>query len=577
MNLVPSHNGPHIYMAPNSISTYGNSSNCRNRSAQLFHRHDRERLSTMSDLFFSVAATTTWPTHAALVAGSADADRDTVIDPYVYLDSAAPRPMAEETLSRETTCKPVDHTQLAHDHVALWLPEKRSKDYSLRSRLRKGDDDGTTLTGAIRNLLKRALNRKSSVRGAVRNLVNGIVSAGILGVPLAFKLMGMFGGLLLLTFVAWLAEFSFRLIVLQSGGNGDPDKDTYTNLMSAAAPRWGGIAIDVAVVVGGFFTHVAYFVIVGQSFPVVLQNMYPDSDSIFVRKETYIVIVAILIWVMLYITDNVAAYEIVSWYSTIHFIVFSIMMIAYLFAYRTNALPPFEIDFFRLDRSFLQANAILSYTYQSQSLLLPLYRTMDDRTPKTITHVIRASIFLSSFMYLSVGASGYATFGRETQGNILNNFPTDALPINIIRASYSFEILTSMPTHVISQIIHMQSLVFDIKQRYPSLIPFQAKTRLGTNHTRIILTTLELAVTAFIAVLIVDNDRSFGYVVTLAGAVASAGIVYVFPGYSYLFNPRTASPKMTFRSLGAVLLIFYGVFSGAGGLWVGIENIIEGR
>jgi len=41
--------------------------------------------------------------------------------------------------------------------------------------------------------------------------------------------------------------------------------------------------------------------------------------------------------------------------------------------------------------------------------------------------------------------SGFLTFGRLTQGNVLNNFPTDNIMVNIARLCFGLNMLTTLP------------------------------------------------------------------------------------------------------------------------------------
>ncbi len=47
-----------------------------------------------------------------------------------------------------------------------------------------------------------------------------------------------------------------------------------------------------------------------------------------------------------------------------------------------------------------------------------------------VTHL---STFISMAACLAMALTGFLTFGDKTQGNVLNNFPTDNIMVNIAR------------------------------------------------------------------------------------------------------------------------------------------------
>ena len=64
-----------------------------------------------------------------------------------------------------------------------------------------------------------------------------------------------------------------------------------------------------------------------------------------------------------------------------------------------------------------------------------------DRFAK-VTHF---STGISCSACLLMAVSGYLTFGSLTQGNVLNNFPTDNIMVNIARFCFGLNMLTTLP------------------------------------------------------------------------------------------------------------------------------------
>ena len=83
-------------------------------------------------------------------------------------------------------------------------------------RLRRGPALETE-TSAVSQLSNLSMpKKKSSILGASSNLVNSIVGAGIIGIPYALRMSGLWAGVLLLVLVAVLTDKSLRLLIEQA-------------------------------------------------------------------------------------------------------------------------------------------------------------------------------------------------------------------------------------------------------------------------------------------------------------------------------------------------------------------------
>jgi len=76
---------------------------------------------------------------------------------------------------------------------------------------------GAAGAAGAENLTKLSLpHKKSSILGTSLNLINSIVGAGIIGIPYALWMSGLWAGVLLLILVAVLTDKSLRLLVKQA-------------------------------------------------------------------------------------------------------------------------------------------------------------------------------------------------------------------------------------------------------------------------------------------------------------------------------------------------------------------------
>lgn len=64
---------------------------------------------------------------------------------------------------------------------------------------------------------------------------------------------------------------------------------------------------------------------------------------------------------------------------------------------------------------------------------LLIYGSLKKPTLDRFTRVTHFSTGVSLIMCLAMGITGFFTFGSKTQGNVLNNFPSDNIVVNIAR------------------------------------------------------------------------------------------------------------------------------------------------
>ncbi|KAL8850137.1 MAG: hypothetical protein Q9221_004898 [Calogaya cf. arnoldii] len=64
---------------------------------------------------------------------------------------------------------------------------------------------------------------------------------------------------------------------------------------------------------------------------------------------------------------------------------------------------------------------------------LLIYGSLKKPTMDRFARVTHFSTFISMVACLAMALTGFLTFGDKTQGNVLNNFPTDNIVVNIAR------------------------------------------------------------------------------------------------------------------------------------------------
>lgn len=128
----------------------------------------------------------------------------------------------------------------------------------------------TTVTPGGTKRLRRRKDKaeiKSSVSGASFNLINGIVGAGIVGIPFAVKEAGLLSGIFMIIMCAVLTVKSLRLLIETAK---HIDVQSYETLLEAAFGKFGFYFISIAMLCNAYGAMVSYLMIVKETLPSLL-------------------------------------------------------------------------------------------------------------------------------------------------------------------------------------------------------------------------------------------------------------------------------------------------------------------
>ncbi|KAL8953539.1 MAG: hypothetical protein Q9222_000597 [Ikaeria aurantiellina] len=88
-----------------------------------------------------------------------------------------------------------------------------------------------------------------------------------------------------------------------------------------------------------------------------------------------------------------------------------------------------------------QAIGVISFDHNS----LLIYGSLKTPTMDRFARVTHFSTFVSMTACLAMALAGFLTFGDKTLGNVLNNFPTNNIMVNVARLCFGLNMLTTLP------------------------------------------------------------------------------------------------------------------------------------
>ncbi|KAI1654476.1 transmembrane amino acid transporter protein-domain-containing protein [Daldinia decipiens] len=166
------------------------------------------------------------------------------------------------------------------------------------------------------------------------------------------------------------------------------------------------------------------------------------------------------------------------------------------------------------------------FTFEGIGLILPIQSSMTK--PERFEWLLGMVMFLITVLFTAVGALCYATFGENTQIEIINNYPQDNKFVNAVQFLYSLAVLVGTPVQLFPAIRIIEGRIFGSHSGKKS-----ARTKWIKNAFR---SFIVLACGAFSIVGASNLDRF----VALIGSIACVPLVYIYPAYLHYKGVATS-------------------------------------
>ncbi|KAJ5403302.1 Vacuolar amino acid transporter 2 [Penicillium cosmopolitanum] len=358
---------------------------------------------------------------------------------------------------------------------------------------------------------------RSGMKMAFMNMANSIIGAGIIGQPYALRQAGLVTGILLLTALTLTVDWTIRLIVINSKMSG---ADSFQATMQYCFGKSGLIAISVAQWAFAFGGMVAFCIIVGDTIPHVLSALFPSLRNmaflwLLTDRRAVIVLFVLAISYPLSLYRDIAKLAKASALALVSMVVIVVTVLTQ--GFRVPAESRGEVkSHLIINSGFFQAVGVISFAFVCHHNSLLIYGSLKRPTLDRFATVTHYSTGVSLVMCLAMGIAGFLFFGSKTQGNVLNNFPSENILVNIARFCFGLNMLTTLPLEAFVCRSVMTTYYFPDE-------PF--------NPNRHLIFTTSLIVTSMTLALITCD---LGMVFELIGATSAAALAYIFPPLCYI-------------------------------------------
>ncbi|KGO40097.1 Amino acid transporter, transmembrane [Penicillium expansum] len=364
---------------------------------------------------------------------------------------------------------------------------------------------------------------RSGMKMAFMNMANSIIGAGIIGQPYALR---------------QAVDWTIRLIVINSKLSG---ADSFQATMQHCFGKSGLIAISVAQWAFAFGGMVAFCIIVGDTIPHVLGALFPSLQDmsflwLLTDRRAVIVIFVLVVSYPLSLYRDIAKLAKASALALISMVVIVVTVITQGFRVPPESRGEIKSHLI-FNTGFFQAVGVISFAFVCHHNSLLIYGSLKRPTLDRFTRVTHYSTGISLVMCLAMGIAGFLSFGSKTQGNVLNNFPSDNIVVNIARFCFGLNMLTTLPLEAFVCRSVMITYYFPDEPH---------------NTVRHVIFTTALVVTSMVLSLITCD---LGSVFELIGATSAAALAYIFPPLCYIkLSSATRREKIP-----AYLCICFGV------------------
>jgi sodium-coupled neutral amino acid transporter 11 len=369
------------------------------------------------------------------------------------------------------------------------------------------------------------------------NMANSIIGAGIIGQPYAFRNAGLVTGIILLIGLTITVDWTIRLIVINSKLSG---ANSFQATVEHCFGKSGLIAISLAQWLFAFGGMVAFCVIVGDTIPRVLDAMFPklaDMPFLWLLTDRRAIIILFILGISypLSLYRDIAKLAKASGFALVSMIVIIITVVTQGFRVPPESRGKLKGGIL-IHSGIFEAIGVISFAFVCHHNSLLIYGSLKKPTIDRFARVTHYSTGISMAACLLMALTGYLTFGDKTMGNVLNNFPSDNLMVNIARLFFGLNMLTTLPLEAFVCREVMNNYYFPTEPYHP--------------NRHLLFTTVLVVSAMFISLLTCD----LGIVFELFGATSACALAYILPPLCYM-----KLAKRSWRTYLSGVIVAFGV------------------
>ncbi|KAE8419263.1 transmembrane amino acid transporter protein-domain-containing protein [Aspergillus pseudocaelatus] len=404
---------------------------------------------------------------------------------------------------------------------------------------------GTPKLRGIRGKRDPGFHGQASWISCVINLVNTIVGAGVLAMPLAISHMGIVLGVIVILWSGMTAGFG---LYLQSRCAQYLDRGTasFFALSQLTYPN-AAVIFDAAIAIKCFGVGVSYLIIIGDLMPGVVQGFVggtPDYDFL-VDRHFWVTAFMLVVIPLSYLRrlDSLKYTSIAALVSMAYLVV----LVLYHFVIGDTMADrgPVRVIHWAGPVPMLSSLPVIVFAFTCHQNMFSILNEIANNSHFRTTGVVFASIGSSAATYVLVAITGYLSFGDKVGGNIVGMYPP-GLWATIGRAAIVMLVMFSYPLQCHPCRASVDAVLKwkpkssnnndNSPHRHPLLGPRGNRTPEPMSDLRFSVITTTILVLSYVVAMTVSSLEA---VLAYVGSTGSTSISFILPG---LFYYKISSP-----------------------------------
>lgn len=186
------------------------------------------------------------------------------------------------------------------------------------------------------------------------------------------------------------------------------------------------------------------------------------------------------------------------------------------------------------------------FTFEGIGLIIPIHASM--RHPEKFEYLLGLVMLIITCIFTSVGALCYATFGDQTQIEVINNFPQSSRLVNAVQFLYALAVLIGNPVQLFPAMRILEGRLFGHRSGKKDLL---TKWKKNAFRTSLVIVCCAISI---------GGSTNLDRFVALIGSVACVPLVYVYPAFLHYKAVATTTGEkigdMVLMVLGMVGMIY---------------------
>ena len=416
---------------------------------------------------------------------------------------------------------------------------------------------------------------KGTIIGAIVNLSNVAIGAGLLSFPYVFHQTGIALGVILILGITVLLGILAEMLsfVCNEVHKQVPHLYlTYETVSDLVLGRKITVAVVGCVIITIFSSQIASLIIMGDMLEPIIEEYGKNTDEWWTGRA----MVTALLCIVVFPLCCLKKIDHLRWTSGISILsLFLVCIIVVSFCIEAFVKEELlvnrgEIQFFNFTFDMFASLPIIAYAMAFHIQLPPVFLELSNSSVPKFRIVIIGTLAICVFLYSIVGMFGYAEFGELTEGNILQNYSSDSIFVNIARCCMTITALFSYP---LMNFVNRKALEFIINNT--AYLCFRDEEWKLAEHgkyyyIRTVFITFGLLCLAWvIAMIIPEIQLVFG----LAGSFCIPFTIFLVPSALYWKVAKKA--KTIKRIIIPLFITFIGFIIGILGAITTIQDIVE--